>query len=147
VFENVPGLLSSNDGKDFETVMAAFNEAGYIFDPEILDSQFFGVAQRRRRIFIVCVRFDVLLQEKTDFSGRTLASCAAQILQDGWVGVLPAWFRDQSVLASEFQTAQLADSALARINTFESMLGKYGYAKSPLISKGDRERSTKERKD
>lgn len=35
VFENVPGLLSSNGGKDFEVVLAAFNDSGYIIDGDI----------------------------------------------------------------------------------------------------------------
>jgi len=78
VFENVPGLLSSDDGRDFGTLIAAF--AGYpsgsIFSPpesgwgnagvvvqadsqsyglawRILDAQHFGVPQRRRRVFVV----------------------------------------------------------------------------------------------
>ena len=78
VFENVPGLLSSDAGFDFGTLLAAF--AGYatgsVFTPpadgwgsagvvvqandqsyglawRVLDAQYFGVAQRRRRVFVV----------------------------------------------------------------------------------------------
>lgn len=78
VFENVPGLLSSDGGWDFGTLLAAF--AGYpsgsVFAPpadgwgtagvvvqadgqsyglawRVLDAQYFGVAQRRRRVFVV----------------------------------------------------------------------------------------------
>jgi DNA (cytosine-5)-methyltransferase 1 len=78
VFENVPGLLSSDDGWDFGTLLAAY--AGYpsgsVFKPpaegwgsagvvvqangdsyglawRVLDAQYFGVAQRRRRVFVV----------------------------------------------------------------------------------------------
>jgi len=53
VLENVPGLLSSNAGRDFGTVLGAMAERGYGFAYRILDSQYFGVAQRRRRVFIV----------------------------------------------------------------------------------------------
>ena len=53
VLENVPGLLSSNTGRDFGTVLGAMAERGYGFAYRILDSQYFGVAQRRRRVFIV----------------------------------------------------------------------------------------------
>lgn len=53
VVENVPGLLSSNQGRDFETVISQMVESGYGVCWRILDAQYFGVAQRRRRVFIV----------------------------------------------------------------------------------------------
>ena len=54
VLENVPGLLSSNNGWDFGVVITAMADAGYRhIEWRVLDSQFFGVAQRRRRLFIV----------------------------------------------------------------------------------------------
>jgi len=53
VLENVPGLLSSNDGADMGTVLQALAERGYGVAYRILDAQHFGVAQRRRRVFIV----------------------------------------------------------------------------------------------
>jgi DNA (cytosine-5)-methyltransferase 1 len=57
VFENVPGLLSSNGGRDFAEVLRVLMvECGYGVSWRVLDSQFFGVAQRRRR----CSLSDVL---------------------------------------------------------------------------------------
>mgnify|MGYP002408830625 CR=1 FL=1 len=53
VVENVPGLLSSNRGRDFATVIRWLAERGYGVAWRILDSQHFGVAQRRRRVFVV----------------------------------------------------------------------------------------------
>ena len=54
LLENVPGLLSSNQGRDFGVLLNALAESGYSnIEWRVLDSQFFGVAQRRRRIFIV----------------------------------------------------------------------------------------------
>ena len=54
VLENVPGLLSSNNGRDFGVVLSAMADAGYRhIEWRVLDSQFFGVPQRRRRVFIV----------------------------------------------------------------------------------------------
>lgn len=53
VIENVPGLLSSNGGKDMAVVLESLAELGYGFAYRILDAQWFGVAQRRRRVFIV----------------------------------------------------------------------------------------------
>ena len=53
VWENVPGVLSSNGGKDFGVFLGALGELGYGFAYRILDAQYFGVAQRRRRVFVV----------------------------------------------------------------------------------------------
>jgi len=53
VWENVPGVLSSNGGRDFGTFLAALGELGYGWAYRVLDAQWFGVAQRRRRVFVV----------------------------------------------------------------------------------------------
>lgn len=54
VLENVPGLLSSQGGRDMGAVIGGLEDAGYSIAWRILDSQWFGVAQRRRRVFFVC---------------------------------------------------------------------------------------------
>ena len=56
VLENVPGLLSSNQGKDFGIVLGEMAELGYSLGWRVLDAQYFGVPQRRRRVFIVGCR-------------------------------------------------------------------------------------------
>jgi len=53
VWENVPGVLSSNGGKDFASLLGALGELGYGFAYRVLDAQHFGVPQRRRRVFLV----------------------------------------------------------------------------------------------
>jgi site-specific DNA-cytosine methylase len=53
ILENVPGLLSSNEGRDMGTVIRALEERGYSVAWRVLDAQHFGVAQRRRRVFII----------------------------------------------------------------------------------------------
>jgi DNA (cytosine-5)-methyltransferase 1 len=53
VWENVPGVLSSNGGRDFGSILGGLGELGYGFAYRVLDAQFFGVAQRRRRVFVV----------------------------------------------------------------------------------------------
>ena len=53
VWENVPGVLSSNKGRDFGTFLGMLAECGYGFAYRVLDAQFFGVPQRRRRVFVV----------------------------------------------------------------------------------------------
>lgn len=53
VIENVPGLLSSNGGADFAVLLQGLVQLGYGVCWRVFDSQYFGVAQRRRRVFIV----------------------------------------------------------------------------------------------
>ena len=57
VWENVPGVLSSNGGKDFGAFLGALGQLGYGFAYRVLDAQYFGVPQRRKRVFVVgCLR-------------------------------------------------------------------------------------------
>lgn len=53
VWENVPGVLSSNGGRDFGTFLGGLGQLGYGWAYRVLDAQYFGVAQRRRRVFVV----------------------------------------------------------------------------------------------
>ena len=53
VWENVPGVLSSNGGKDFGAFLGALGQLGYGFAYRVLDAQYFGVPQRRKRVFVV----------------------------------------------------------------------------------------------
>ena len=53
VWENVPGVLSSAGGRDFGSILGGLVELGYGFAYRVLDAQFFGVPQRRRRVFVV----------------------------------------------------------------------------------------------
>ena len=53
VIENVPGLFSSNGGRDFATILRGLSEQRYLSAWRVLDAQYFGVPQRRRRVFFV----------------------------------------------------------------------------------------------
>lgn len=53
VIENVPGLLSSDGGRDMAVILRSLAELGYGWAYRVLDAQYFGVPQRRRRVFIV----------------------------------------------------------------------------------------------
>ena len=53
VIENVPGLLSSQEGRDFDTLLNGLEGIGYGLAWRTLDSQYFGLAQRRERVFVV----------------------------------------------------------------------------------------------
>ena len=81
--ENVPGLLSINNGRDFGTVIADLDELGYGVAWRVLDAQWFGVPQRRRRVFIAgCLgdpagSVEVLLEPESG-AGHSAARGAAR---------------------------------------------------------------------
>jgi len=83
VWENVPGVLSSNRGRDFGTLLAALGKIGYGFAYRVLDAQYFGVAQRRRRVFVVGYLGDwrraaAVLFERESMSGHPAPSREAR---------------------------------------------------------------------
>jgi DNA (cytosine-5)-methyltransferase 1 len=53
VWENVPGVMSSSEGRDFGIFLRNVQKCGYGFAYRVLDAQYFGVPQRRRRLFVV----------------------------------------------------------------------------------------------
>jgi len=53
VWENVPGVLSSNKGGDFAAFLGALGQLRYGFAYRTLDAQYWGVPQRRKRVFVV----------------------------------------------------------------------------------------------
>ena len=53
LWENVPGALSSSHGEDFRCLLESLDACGYGLAWRVLDAQFFGLAQRRERLFVV----------------------------------------------------------------------------------------------
>lgn len=83
VYENVPGLLTSAGGRDFAAALAALAEGGFSHvEWRELDSQQFGVPQRRRRIFLVATT--------ADRSGREVFPVGESRVGD-LASVVPAW--------------------------------------------------------
>lgn len=68
VLENVPGLFTSNKGADFGRLLYEMESRGYGVAWRMLDAQHFGIAQRRRRVFIVA-------SLESDRSGQVLFEC------------------------------------------------------------------------
>jgi DNA (cytosine-5)-methyltransferase 1 len=53
VFENVPGILSANNGGYLELIFEAVRDAGYELDKKVLNAKHFGVLQDRKRVIII----------------------------------------------------------------------------------------------
>ncbi|MDM1298458.1 DNA (cytosine-5-)-methyltransferase [Empedobacter falsenii] len=53
IFENVKGLINHDNGQTFEIIKATFNELGYKYSYQVLNSKDFGIPQHRERIFVV----------------------------------------------------------------------------------------------
>ena len=104
VWENVPGVLSSNGGRDFGTFLGSLVELGYGFAYRVLDAQWFGVAQRRRRVFVVGYLGDASRAAKVLFEresvcrnpapsrekGKGVATNVADCLRSGGNGGVPS---------------------------------------------------------
>lgn len=106
VWENVPGALSSSHGEDFGCLLKALDGLGYGLAWRVLDAQFYGVAQRRRRVYLVgslgnagacdvlfepdCLRWDHPTgREKRQALARKAQSGAGSA--DGGGGCLTPW--------------------------------------------------------
>ena len=89
VLENVPGLLSSNKGLDFQRLLREVAACGYGVGYRCLDARYFGVPQRRRRIFIVARRAE------TSIDPRTASGLALRALCESGSGdttpCIPPW--------------------------------------------------------
>jgi DNA (cytosine-5)-methyltransferase 1 len=72
LWENVPGVLSSNRGSDFAALLQGLAQLGYGFAYRVLDAQYFGVPQRRRRVFVVGCLGDWRSAAKVLFESESL---------------------------------------------------------------------------
>jgi DNA (cytosine-5)-methyltransferase 1 len=72
LWENVPGVLSSNGGHDFAALLQGMAELGYGVSYRVLDAQHFGVPQRRRRVFVVGCLGDWRSAAKVLFESESL---------------------------------------------------------------------------
>ncbi|MGP1474123.1 MAG: DNA cytosine methyltransferase [Treponema sp.] len=67
LWENVPGVLSSGGGADFSELLSGLEKCGYGWAYRVLDAQYFGIPQRRRRVFVVGH-----INNRTDLAAKVL---------------------------------------------------------------------------
>jgi len=124
LFENVPGLLSSNKGADYMTVLSEFQNLGFIPDPGIFDAQFMGVPQRRKRVFIVCVNGSTFQVRKTNTSLTISMEILVQILQGLWVDMKEVLSKEPENLEQGIKIEPSDTLLTKRMLSLEKTLGK-----------------------
>ena len=101
LWENVPGVLSSSKGEDFASFISALAELGYGFAWRVCDAQYFGVPQRRKRVFLLAIEragnwrtaAEILFErkslcgdiEESDQEGESVASDAGASVETGGI--------------------------------------------------------------
>ena len=126
VWENVPGVLSSNRGRDFGTFISALGQLGYGWAYRVLDAQYFGVPQRRRRVFVVGYLGDWRYPAAVLFERKSLSGDPAPSREEGQE-TSPTIRRRIDGLRGDGQ-----DAIVPSLLTMRD--GKPGGGKGPLIS-------------
>jgi DNA (cytosine-5)-methyltransferase 1 len=128
LLENVPGLLSSHRGRDMATLCGRLAELGYGWAYRTLDARYFGVPQRRRRVFLLA------LHARTGLG----ADGAAEVLTVGsrCRGHLAAGAEEGSGAATG--TRRSSDGALGEdiVGTIPAALGHHGYTLGEEVYQG-----------
>lgn len=77
VWENVPGVLSSGGGRDFGALLGGLGQLGYGFAFRVLNAQYFGIPQQRRRVFVVGYSGNWRPAAAVLFERESFAGCAS----------------------------------------------------------------------
>lgn len=96
VFENVPGLKSSDEGIHYQNIKEYFREIGYIVDDKLLNALDFGVIQNRKRIIIMGWREDINFTYP-DFETNRLPYTSLDLFSD-----LPSLYPGEGERYSEY---------------------------------------------
>ena len=72
LWENVTGVLSSDGGKSFQEFIYQIQKLGYGFAYRVFDAQYFGVPQKRRRVYLVGHRGDWRTAAQILFESKSL---------------------------------------------------------------------------
>ncbi len=133
IFENVRGLASANDGKDFEIVKEEFSKSGYTINDDVLNAADFGVPQTRQRLFIVGFRGD----DKPYFPEPTHVEAKNALTGK------PSWVTAEEAL-EDFDL----DAEIAAKEGYENAVGgQYGYLLKDIPPGGNYQHFTERKYD
>jgi len=125
VLENVPGLLSSQRGKDMGIVITALVERGYGVCWRVLDSQNFGVPQRRRRIFIVASLRDyrrpvqILFESESSFWNLEASRKKKQTTSDSTKTSATTYIKSKRAQTVEDNETWIDSQVVPTLNAFD----------------------------
>ena len=148
VWENVPGVLSSNSGYDFTSFLAGLEKCGYGWAYRVLDAQYFGVPQRRRRVFVVGYsdnRADLAAkvlfeQEKPRTSFEASEGKKKEITGTLTTGFGARGFDCDTILNNQFAVESYTQSSFAQykegIGTLRASGGDFGGGSETIIKEG-----------
>ena len=152
VWENVPGVLSSNSGYDFTSFLAGLEECGYGWAYRVLDAQYFGVPQRRRRVFVIGHS-----DNRTDLAAKVLfepekhgASFeAGKKKKQEIAGTLTTGFGERgfdcdTILNNQFAVESYTQSSFAQykvgVGTLKASGGDFGGGSETIVKEGKKVR-------
>jgi len=125
VWENVPGVLSSDGGRDFGAFLGALGDLGYGWAYRVLDAQWCGVAQRRRRVFVVGCAGDGAAAATVLFESESVCRNPA-----------PSREKGQGVAADAAGGAGGRSWPAGVASTLRKENGSPGYANQDIFSQG-----------
>jgi len=111
LLENVPGLLSSQKGEDFRTIISKLDELGYGVAWRVFDAKFFGTPQRRRRVFIVASHQSICSSKVLFDDSRASITCQTYTRSSENASSRP---RESN---SESNTYAIQNAAIGRVHT------------------------------
>ena len=150
VWENVPGVLSSNSGYDFTSFLAGLEECGYGWAYRVLDAQYFGVPQRRRRVFVIGhsdnrtdLAAEVLFeQEKHRTSFAASKDKGQEITRTLTTGLGTRGFDCDTILSNQFAVESYAQTSFGGYRegygTLTASGGEFGGGSETIIKEGKR---------
>jgi len=121
VMENVPGILSSNNGKTFESIKNEFSQLGYKVEAQKLLSSDFGVPQKRKRVFIVGLKDRNPMFNPTKLLPEDRYITVDDTLSDLY-NIPPVLDKENEVLIPNNADITLYQSYLKRKITFQQFL-------------------------
>jgi DNA (cytosine-5)-methyltransferase 1 len=138
-WENVPGVLSADGGRALGAFLGGLGQLGYGFCGRVLDAQYFGLAQRRKRLFVVghlgdWRRAAAVLFERASLSGHPAPR--RETRQDVAAGTLGAEMGRNRGLGNESEIGLIVPFDTTQITHPENRSNPQPGDPSPSLAKG-----------
>ena len=104
VMENVPGILTMDNGKVIERIKDSFSEIGYTIQYKVLTASEFGVPQDRKRIFIIGTQEEIPSEKLFPNSKRTKVSVKEALSDLAFLGINEKAYQHKKKPQSRFQS-------------------------------------------